>query len=153
MRIAISIHGFLFIHIWLLISCDKGIYAVSNLNVATFTMLSRTSGTNNDKMIDKSQCLAYSDLPFNAEHQARNPLVSFLTPLVRPCQGINTLPTTAAKANTLTTELSGPVGLSSLLFEPQSKKFGPQGFHTGTTQTRLYSHRRWLEAGNFGFRK
>ena len=27
------------------------------------------------------------------------------------------------------------------------------GFWPGPTQTGLYSHRRWLEAGNFGFRK
>ena len=27
------------------------------------------------------------------------------------------------------------------------------GFRTGLTQTGLHSHRRWLEAGNFGFRK
>ena len=27
------------------------------------------------------------------------------------------------------------------------------GFRTGPTQTELYKHRRWLEAGNFGFRK
>ena len=27
------------------------------------------------------------------------------------------------------------------------------GFRTGPTQTGLYKHRRWLEAGNFGFRK
>ena len=27
------------------------------------------------------------------------------------------------------------------------------GFRPGRTQTGLYSHRRWLEAGNFGFRK
>ena len=27
------------------------------------------------------------------------------------------------------------------------------GFRTGPTKTGLYSHRRWLEAGNFGFRK
>ena len=26
------------------------------------------------------------------------------------------------------------------------------GFQPGPTQTGLYSHRRWLEAGNFGFR-
>ena len=26
-------------------------------------------------------------------------------------------------------------------------------FLPGPTQTRLYSHRRWLEAGNFGLRK
>ena len=27
------------------------------------------------------------------------------------------------------------------------------GFRTGLTQTKLYEHRRWLEAGNFGFKK
>ena len=27
------------------------------------------------------------------------------------------------------------------------------GFRPGPTQTGLYSHRRWLEAGNFGLRK
>ena len=27
------------------------------------------------------------------------------------------------------------------------------GFQTGPAQTKLYKHRRWLEAGNFGFRK
>ena len=27
------------------------------------------------------------------------------------------------------------------------------GFRPGPTQTGLYKHRRWLEAGNFGFRK
>ena len=27
------------------------------------------------------------------------------------------------------------------------------GFRPGLTQIGLYSHRRWLEAGNFGFRK
>ena len=27
------------------------------------------------------------------------------------------------------------------------------GFRPGPTQTGLYSHRKWLEAGNFGFRK
>ena len=26
-------------------------------------------------------------------------------------------------------------------------------FRTGPTQTELYKHKRWLEAGNFGFRK
>ena len=26
-------------------------------------------------------------------------------------------------------------------------------YETGLTQTELYKHRRWLEAGNFGFRK
>ena len=28
-----------------------------------------------------------------------------------------------------------------------------RGFRTGLTQTGLYSHKRWLEAGNLGFRK
>ena len=27
------------------------------------------------------------------------------------------------------------------------------GFRPGPTQVGLYSHRRWLETGNFGFRK
>ena len=27
------------------------------------------------------------------------------------------------------------------------------GLRTGPTQTELYKHRRWLEAGNFGFKK
>ena len=27
------------------------------------------------------------------------------------------------------------------------------GFQTGLTQTEMYKHRRWLEAGNFEFRK
>ena len=34
MRIAILIHGFLFIDIWLLISCDTGIYAIIFINNA-----------------------------------------------------------------------------------------------------------------------
>ena len=33
------------------------------------------------------------------------------------------------------------------------EKTGLQGFRPGPTQTRLYSHRRWSEARNFGFRK
>ena len=37
--------------------------------------------------------------------------------------------------------------------EPRCEKTGLRGFRTGPTQTRLYSHTRWLEAGNFGFRK
>ena len=39
------------------------------------------------------------------------------------------------------------------LYEPRSEKTGLWGFRPGPTQTRLYSHRRWLEALNFGFRK
>ena len=33
------------------------------------------------------------------------------------------------------------------------RKNGLRGFRTGPTQTGLYSHRRWLEACNFVFRK
>ena len=33
------------------------------------------------------------------------------------------------------------------------EKTGLRGFRPGPTQTRLYSHTRWLEAGNFRFRK
>ena len=32
------------------------------------------------------------------------------------------------------------------------KKKQQCGFRTGLTQTKLYKRRRWLEAGNFGFR-
>ena len=37
--------------------------------------------------------------------------------------------------------------------EPRCEKTGLRGFRPGLTQTGLYSHRRWLGAGNFGFRK
>ena len=37
--------------------------------------------------------------------------------------------------------------------EPQREKTCLRAFRSGPTQTRLYIHRRWLEAGNFGFRK
>ena len=37
--------------------------------------------------------------------------------------------------------------------EPRYEKTGLRGFRPGPTQTGLYSHRRWLEAGNFVFRK
>ena len=37
--------------------------------------------------------------------------------------------------------------------EPRCEKTGLRGFRPGPTQTGLYSHRRWLEAFNFGFRK
>ena len=37
--------------------------------------------------------------------------------------------------------------------EPVHEKTNNLGFRLGPTQTGLYSHRRWLEAGNFGFRK
>ena len=39
------------------------------------------------------------------------------------------------------------------LFEPRRQKTGLRGFRPGPTQTGLYSHRRWPEAWNFGFRK
>ena len=41
----------------------------------------------------------------------------------------------------------------SIRNEPRCEKTGLRGFRPGPTQTRLYSHRRWLEAGNFEFRK
>ena len=37
--------------------------------------------------------------------------------------------------------------------EPVHEKNNNLGFRPGRTQTGLYSHRRRLEAGNFGFRK
>ena len=33
-----------------------------------------------------------------------------------------------------------------IIFEPRSEKTGLRGFRPGPTQTRLYSHTRWLEA-------
>ena len=39
------------------------------------------------------------------------------------------------------------------LYGPCCEKTGLWGFRPGLTQTGLYSHRRWLEASNFGFRK
>ena len=41
----------------------------------------------------------------------------------------------------------------SASFEPHSEKTGLRGFRPGPTQTRLYSHRIWPEAWNFGFRQ
>ena len=38
-------------------------------------------------------------------------------------------------------------------YEPRSEKSGLWRFRPGPTQTSLYSHRKRLEAGNFGFRK
>ena len=37
--------------------------------------------------------------------------------------------------------------------EPVHEKTNNFGFRRGPTQTGLYSHRRWLEAGNFALRK
>ena len=39
-----------------------------------------------------------------------------------------------------------------LPIEPHCEKTGLRGFRPGLTQTGLYSHRRWLEAGNLGTR-
>ena len=33
-----------------------------------------------------------------------------------------------------------------ILYEPRCEKTCPRGFQPGLTQTRLYSHRKWLEA-------
>ena len=38
------------------------------------------------------------------------------------------------------------------VYEPRCDKTGLRGFRPGPTQTRLYSHWRWLEAWNFVFR-
>ena len=43
--------------------------------------------------------------------------------------------------------------ISVVIFEPRCKKTGLRGFRPGPTQTGLHSHRRWLEARNFVFRK
>ena len=39
------------------------------------------------------------------------------------------------------------------VFEPHRKKTSLRDFRPGQTQTGLYINRRWLKAGNFGFRK
>ena len=39
-----------------------------------------------------------------------------------------------------------PATISNTIFEPRREKTGLRGFRPGLTQTRLYSHRRWLEA-------
>ena len=41
---------------------------------------------------------------------------------------------------------------SCLTYEPGCEKTGLRGFRSGPTQTGLYSRRRWLKPGNFGFR-
>ena len=45
------------------------------------------------------------------------------------------------------------VCIDVVIYEPHCEKTGLRDFRPGPTQTRLYSHRRWLEAWNFGFRK
>ena len=42
---------------------------------------------------------------------------------------------------------------SNFSFEPRCEKTGLLGFRPGPTQTRLCSHRRWLQTWNFVFRK
>ena len=44
-------------------------------------------------------------------------------------------------------------GVHVLYYEPCCEKTGLRGFRPGPTQTGLYSHKRWLEASNFLFRK
>ena len=46
-----------------------------------------------------------------------------------------------------------PGTLISLSFESVRQETKNLDFRPGLTQTSLYSHRRWLEAGNFVFRK
>ena len=38
------------------------------------------------------------------------------------------------------------VQICSLLFKPRCEKTGLRGFRPGSTQTKLYNYRRWLEA-------
>ena len=45
------------------------------------------------------------------------------------------------------------LNLSLIVYEPVHEKNNNLGLQPGLTQTGLNSHRRWLEAGNFGFRK
>ena len=40
-----------------------------------------------------------------------------------------------------------------LIHEPRCEKTGLWDFQPGLTQTRLYNHIKWLEAGNLVFRK
>ena len=42
--------------------------------------------------------------------------------------------------------------LACLTFEPVREKTNNLGFRPGLTQTGMYNHRRWLEAGNFVFK-
>ena len=43
--------------------------------------------------------------------------------------------------------------ISCFQYEPRREKICLRGFQPGQTQTKLYSHRRCLKAGNFRFRK
>ena len=44
-------------------------------------------------------------------------------------------------------------GRTPLIYEPVREKTNNLRFRPGSTKTGLYSHRGWLEAGNFGYRK
>ena len=54
--------------------------------------------------------------------------------------------------STSASEVVGKVGTCTVLNVPRCEKTGLQGFRPGPTQTGLYSHRRWIEVLNFGFR-
>ena len=43
--------------------------------------------------------------------------------------------------------------ITKITNEPVREKTNKLSFRPGLTQTGLYNYRRWLEAGNFGFRK
>ena len=45
------------------------------------------------------------------------------------------------------------VGKIRCAYEPRREKMELQDFRPGLTQTGLYKHEGWLQAGNFGFRK
>ena len=38
------------------------------------------------------------------------------------------------------------ISFTHRLYEPRSEKTGLRGFRPGPIQTKLYSHRRWIEA-------
>ena len=63
-----------------------------------------------------------------------------------------TLPS-VVPSEVLTVPLTGSVRGPQSKKEPRCEKTGLRGFRTGPTQTGLYSHRRWLETLDFGFRK
>ena len=73
----------------------------------------------------------------------------FMTDFLLTCFGAD-----AACSSTVICHLINEIHSSKCktLFEPRCEKTGLLGFRPGPTQTGLCSHRRWLEAGNFGFR-
>ena len=58
----------------------------------------------------------------------------------------------AANDNCLGTDQTGGI-VTCLKYEPRCEKIGLRGFRPGLTQIRLYNDTRWLETGNFIFRK